>query len=94
MVAGAVLQGADDLAVVVDAICKCCLAVHGIVDSGEDTAAIEEGVRAGGVVVLPDDLAQIVDAKCLGAIGGQGIVEGGEVPLLLRRKPCSLVLVK
>ena len=76
MVAGAVAQGAGDMAIVIDAQRK-RVAVHdGIVDGGEEAPAIEEGVGAGGVVVLPDDLARIVDAEGQGTRGGQGIVKG------------------
>jgi hypothetical protein len=59
VVAGAVAQGPNDLAIVVDARRK-GVAVHRIVDGGEDTAAIDEGV--GAVAGGPDDLTQIVDA--------------------------------
>src|SRR6516164_9842427 len=74
--AGAVAVGPKDLAIVVDAICE-CMAGQGIVDVGEDTAVIEEGVRAADAVDgLPDDLAQIVDAPGNGAAAAQRIVEG------------------
>src|SRR6266436_2646219 len=50
----------------------------GIVDGGEDTAAIKEAMHTEAAIrVKPDDLAGIVDAGCSGAEEGQRIVEGG-----------------
>ena len=51
-----------------------------IVDGGKHTAAVYEGVRAGGVVISPDDLAKIVDAERRCAISGQRIVESSVYP--------------
>src|SRR5262249_49497973 len=78
MLARVVVQGPDDLAVVIDAK-GLGLAVHGIVDGGERAAAVEETVHAAaGALIPPDDLAQIVDAECSGAEGArQRIVESG-----------------
>jgi len=60
--AGAVGQEANDLAIVVDAICKGTAVRNGIIDAGENTVAIEKGVvSALDVNVRPDDLARIVD---------------------------------
>jgi hypothetical protein len=75
----------DDLAVVIDASCMGAIdnagaagiAGKGVVDSGEEAAAINKAMIASGIRVIPDDLAQIVDAPCHGG-GGQRIVEGGE----------------
>src|SRR5262245_30283601 len=49
---GAVAQDADDLAIVVDAICKGTAVRNGIIDVGENTVAIEKGVESAlGVTV-------------------------------------------
>src|SRR6516165_8221881 len=67
------------MAVVVDAAGKGLGVRQGIVDGGEEAAAIDEAVAAVDRpgLVAAGDLPGIVDAKCLGAEGGQGIVEGG-----------------
>src|SRR5262245_7059575 len=75
-----VSQAPDDLAIVVDVLCKGKAVHNGIVDGGENAPAIEEGVGAARVRVLPDDLTGIVDTKCLGSAGkGQRIVDGGVI---------------
>jgi hypothetical protein len=75
-----VVQSADDLAVVVDAM-RQSFGVDRVVDGGESAAAIKKTVGAAGIDEKADDLVQIVDAECKGAtpwsIPGQGIVEGG-----------------
>jgi hypothetical protein len=76
MIAGAVAQGANDLAIVVNALCEGMAVWNGIVDGRENAAAVEEGMDAAHVNVLTDDdLADGIDAVGKGAHGGLGIIE-------------------
>jgi hypothetical protein len=67
----------DDLARHVDPVGKGA-GGRGIVDRGEEAAAVEKPVVPRmPIEIRADDLARIVDARCKGAADAQGIVDGG-----------------
>ena len=80
MGAGGVLVKADDLARIVDAVCKRAVGGRGIIERGEvATAVTQKAMAAAGIVVMSDDLAHVVDVECQRGPGAGGrIIERGE----------------
>src|SRR5262249_41901980 len=70
---------ANDLARVVDPLCKGTIGAQGIVEGGVGATIVEKAVDLTVIVVVADDLSCVVDTLRKGATRARckGIVEGG-----------------